>query len=45
MSAEKLDIIDLVITALKEHEKRFDALCHRFEKLLDKLEKSEEVNA
>jgi len=41
MYAEKLDIIDLVITALKEHEKRFDALYIRFEKIVKKLERGE----
>ncbi len=40
---EKLDALDLVITALKEHEKRLDQLSHRLEGLtntltLDRLE-------
>lgn len=39
MFEEKLDMVDLIITALKEHEKRFDELYHRFEKAVEKLEK------
>ncbi len=34
---EKMDALDLVITALKDHEKRLDALSHRLEGLTNAL--------
>lgn len=35
---EKLDILDLLITALKEHEKILDTLEKKFEKLIERVE-------
>ena len=40
MSESKIDVVDLVISALKEHEKRLDERIHRLELLLDKLQKN-----
>lgn len=32
--AQKLDVLDLIISTLKEHEKRLDDICVRLEALL-----------
>ena len=37
---DKLDMLDLLITALKEHEKKLDDLINRLETKLEKKESS-----
>jgi len=36
--SEKVDVLDLVISTLKEHEKALDEAVHRLEKALDRVE-------
>lgn len=38
---EKMDLIDLIITALKEQEKRASYLLNKLEKIVERLEKEE----
>lgn len=35
---QKMDLLDLLITSLQEHEKSFNSLITRFEKLVNRLE-------
>lgn len=35
---EKIDLLDLVITALKDHEKRLDRIVSKLEKFANELE-------
>ena len=41
--SDKLDTIDLIITALKEHEKMLDSVHHKLEMLVDKFNVKESV--
>ena len=36
--SEKIDVLDLVIDVLREHEKRLDELISRLEKIVEKAE-------
>ena len=40
---EKIDVLDLMITVLKEHEKALDDIVHRFEKALDRAEDPDDI--
>ena len=37
---EKIDVMDLLISVLKDHEEKLDELEERFEKLVERLEKA-----
>lgn len=39
---EKMDVFDLIITVLKEHEKNLDAIAARLEKALDLVEEPDD---
>lgn len=37
---EKIDVLDLILNILKEHEKKLDMLTDRIEAVADRLEKA-----
>jgi len=37
---EKIDVMDLIINVLREHEEKLDKTVERFEKLVERLEKA-----
>jgi len=39
---EKMDVLDLIITVLKEHEKNLDDIARRLEKALDIVEEPDD---
>jgi len=39
MSSEKIDVLDLLINILREHEEKLDLLTDRIETVADRLEK------
>jgi len=45
MNTNQVDMVDLVITALKEHERKLDNLINRMEKCLKYTEDSRSLGA